>query len=300
MNNSVCINAYAKINLTLEILNRLPDGFHEIRSVMQQVELHDDIIIHQRQDRKIILHCDVPKIPLDGNNIVWKTVELVRQRSGVHHGVEIFIAKRIPVAGGLAGGSSDAATTIRGLNKLWELNLSQDQMTNLGEQLGMDVPYCLIGGTAFVSGKGQIIKPLPSLPEQQVVIANPGTSMSTHVAYKALDEIIDWSKHNQYIGTNTADLIKVIENGKTSEISKHLYNDFEKIIRPRIPMVSKIIETMLSCGAKVALLSGSGPSVYCLVSTQDHAKLVVAGLQEFTPFAVVTSTVTNQKQFLDE
>jgi 4-diphosphocytidyl-2-C-methyl-D-erythritol kinase len=257
---------------------------------MQQVELHDDIRICHRDDAKILLYCDKPGVPLDHNNLVWQAVELVREQASLSYGAEINIIKRIPIAGGLAGGSSDAAAAIKGLNKLWKLGLSLKQMMNIGERLGMDVPYCLVGGTALVSGKGQKVIPLPPLPKQIIVIANPGIRVSTAEAYKALDDVLNWSEQSDQ---HSNDLISALKYSERIDIHKYLYNDFQTTISHKLPIVPKIIETMFSLDAQAAILSGSGPSVYCIANTRNHAHKIAEALSSLATFVSISSTLAN-------
>lgn len=291
--DSICQKAYAKINLTLEVLNRLPDGYHEIKSVMQQVELHDEIWIRNRNDSKILLRCDKPEIPLNQKNLVWQVVELIRENNHLSYGVEIDIIKRIPVAGGLAGGSSNAAATIKALNRLWKLELSQEQMLSIGEILGMDIPYCLIGGTALATGKGQVITSLPPLPKTLIVVVNPGVRVSTRDAYTALDDFLNWNEQND---KHSNGLVNALKSGQTTSIYQYFYNDFQKPLEIKLPVVSKIVERMLSLGAYPALLSGSGPSVYCIVKTMDQADKIAVSLRDLVSFVAITSTFDGDKE----
>ena len=283
-----CQYAYAKINLTLEVISQLPDGYHEYVSVMQQVQLHDDILIQNRMDGDIVLISELPDVPLDHRNIVWQAVTLIQNQYSINYGAEIHIIKRIPVAAGLAGGSSDAAATLKGLNEIWDLRLSQDEMMKLGESLGMDVPFFLLGGTALATGKGQKVKPLSPLPELFVVIANPGVYMSTKVAYENLDQKLDWThRYSRF----TPLMLSALDSGQIDEIFKYLYNDFELIITQKVPEISLIKETMLAHGAQNAVLSGSGPSVFCMVTSIKQAEEIAHALQHMVPFHTITKTI---------
>jgi 4-diphosphocytidyl-2-C-methyl-D-erythritol kinase len=286
--SSVCKPAYAKINLSLEVLGRLPDGYHELLSVMQQVQLHDDLWIRHREVGQISITCDLPGVPLDSSNLVWRAAELLRNRYGLSYGAEFQIIKRIPVAGGLAGGSSDAAAALEGLNEIWKLDLNQDELLQLGKALGMDVPFCLLGGTALATEKGQRLAPLPPPPPWLVVLANPGVGVSTKEAFQSLDEIMDYSQPRTLI---TPQLASALEAGRSEEICQYFYNDFEAMILQRLPVIRRIKETMLACGALGALLSGSGPSVFCVVESLAQAEGIVEVLRNEVPFITITSTV---------
>ena len=286
-NHIVRQRAYAKINLTLEVLKSLPDGYHEVASVMKHVQLHDDIIIQHRVDGKIGVMCNVEEIPLDQRNLVWRAVEVVREQFGLNYGADVKIMKRIPVEGGLAGGSTDAAATLKGLNKLWNLRLSQDEMWQLGEKLGMDVPFCLLGGPALATGKGQIVTPLEPLPEHPVVIANPGKGVSTKLAYQKLDKILDWTEQRYRF---TPLFVSALRNNRMDEIYEYFNNDFEKTIIKEIPIITLVKKIMLAYGARVALLSGSGPSVYCMTNSQEQAHTIARVLRSVVPFVCVSQT----------
>lgn len=280
----IVLKAHAKINLTLEILRRLPTGYHEVTFVMQELDLHDDVWIHDRADNEIVLHCDAPDVPLDQSNLAWKAAMLLRKHTGVTRGASISIAKRIPIAGGMAGGSSNAAATLRGLNQLWQLGLSEADLITLGAEIGMDVPFSVLGGTALATGRGEIVESIPALPPFHVVVANPGVHVSTKEAYQSLD----WSRMPSICVTPA--MVSAVEQQDRPEIMRLLHNDFEISLLERLPKVRQIKEIMLEHGAPNAILSGSGPSFFCLLESQAQADAIVSALKPVVPFVVATRT----------
>jgi len=282
--SGVTIKAYAKINLTLEILGRLPSGYHEIVSVMQQLALYDEVSIQDRSDGLIEIYCDVPEIPLDERNLVWQAAELLRRKLGLSRGANISIVKRIPIAGGLAGGSSDAAATLRGLNILWDLGLKDEELIALGQEIGMDVPFSILGGIALATGRGERVQSLPSLPCLYVVVANPGIRVSTREAFESID-----SSHIPRSCQTTLMLAAILRRD-VEEVINCLYNDFELNIAERIPASLRLKEIMLANGASNAILSGSGSSVYCLLTSAEQAESIARALEHEVPFVIVTTT----------
>ncbi|OQY45303.1 MAG: 4-(cytidine 5'-diphospho)-2-C-methyl-D-erythritol kinase [Anaerolineaceae bacterium 4572_78] len=283
--NKLTLKSHAKINLTLEILGRLPSGYHQILSVMQELELHDLITLKARHDNFIKIVCDKPYVPSNRRNIAWKAANLLRQKTGIKHaGVTITIIKNIPVAGGLAGGSSNAAATLCGLNRLWRLGLSADELMAIGAEIGMDVPFFILGGTAIATERGEIVFPLAPLPKFYVVVANPGVGVSTKEAYQSLN-LADMLSDRI-----TPKFISALENGDRQAIMGLLHNDFEKSISRKLPIISEIKATMQEHGASNSMLSGSGSSVYCLMDSKTQAEIVCEGLQSKVPYVIVTAS----------
>ena len=183
----VTVEANAKINLTLDILGKRPDGFHEVAMVMQTIGLHDTLVM-EKTERDIELSINVPWLKADEKNLAWRAAELIRQEYGLEGGVRIELTKRIPVAAGLAGGSADAAAVLKGMNDLYGLQLDEKKLCELGARLGSDIPFCIMGGTMLATGRGEVLTRLSDMPETWVVLAKPRVSVSTAWAYQNYDE----------------------------------------------------------------------------------------------------------------
>ncbi|MBO6016223.1 MAG: 4-(cytidine 5'-diphospho)-2-C-methyl-D-erythritol kinase, partial [Lachnospiraceae bacterium] len=185
--NQLTRNAYGKINLGLDVLRRRPDGYHDVKMIMQTVDVYDTLMFTQRADEVITLTCDDTKLPCDENNLIYKAAKLILDHTQAKKGVDIHLQKRIPVAAGMAGGSTDAAATLCGLNELFGLGLDQETLLKLGVQIGADVPFCIMGGCALSEGIGEVLTPLPTPPSCELVIAKPDIDVSTKYVYEHLN-----------------------------------------------------------------------------------------------------------------
>ena len=256
------LKAYAKINLALEVLGKRPDGYHEVAMIMQSVSLHDTLIL-SLQESDITLICDRPELPCDHSNLAYRAAELLRREVGVARGVQIELTKRIPLAAGLAGGSTDAAAVLKGLNRLWGLALSPVELEQLAARLGSDVPFCLWGGTSLATGRGEMLTPLPDFTGHGVVLANPSLQVSTAWVY---------GNYRDAAGNRRRDISSLrhsIEQPDFSAVADTLFNDLETVTVPAYPQVAEIQEQLLQAGAAGVLMSGSGPTVFAL--TPDYA-----------------------------
>lgn len=276
--------APAKINLGLDALYKRDDGYHELQTIMASVDLADKLVFRDRADGEFSLTTDSGFLPVDERNLIYQVVELVRERLGINRGVEIEVRKRIPVAAGLAGGSSDAAATLRGLNRLWELNLSLSELAALGAEIGSDVPYCLLGNTSLVEGRGEIITPLPTIPQTWVVLVKPKLSVSSRKIFAALT--FDDLPH-----PDIAALEQAIRQGNYQEMVKHLGNSLERITITKHPVVQQVKDKMLKFGADAALMSGSGPTVFALCEHYSRAQRVYNGLRGFCEEVYLVRTI---------
>ncbi|KEO83135.1 4-(cytidine 5'-diphospho)-2-C-methyl-D-erythritol kinase [Tumebacillus flagellatus] len=268
--------AQAKINLTLDVLHKRPDGYHEVEMVMQTVDLSDHLQFQERADAEIVLTCTAPYIPLDQRNLVYQAAHLMRETYGIEKGIHIHIEKRIPVAAGLAGGSSDAAATLRGLNRLWKLGLSLDELAVLGAKIGSDVPFCIYGGTAIARGRGEQIERLPSVSPTWVVLVKPPIAVSTADVYGRLraDEI----EHHP----DTAGMVHALTTGDVKQISAGLGNVLENVTFAMYPEVERLKQQLLKFGAQGALMSGSGPTLFALVEREQKAVRICNALRGFS------------------
>ncbi len=253
--------------------------------MFQQVALHDDVTVGDAPDDTIRLTCDDPSLPTDTANLAWRAAELLRRRHGVRRGVSIHLRKRIPVGGGLAGGSADAAATLRCLDSLWQLGLTEGELLTLGAELGMDVPFCLLGGTALGTGRGEIVQPLPSLPVTPIVIAHPGVSVSTREAFASLSPSVMGG------GAATEALANAVRQGDVRAVAAGLYNVFEQGQALKLPAIARIKSLMLEAGAWNAALTGSGACVFAIAGSDAEAKQIAQAVRREFPIVFVTRTV---------
>jgi len=278
------VKAYAKINLTLEILRRLPSGYHEIKSVMQQTGLYDTVSINDAQ-AGITITCANRIVPRNARNSIWKAAALLKEQYAVDKGVKFRLTKRIPIGGGMGGGSADAAATLVGLNKFWQLGLSQTELFEISQEIGMDVAFCILSGTALATGRGEIVEPLPSSPRLHLVIVNPGVFVSTRAAYEGLkvDQLTFADK--------SAQMIDAIRRQDFDDIVASLHNDFESTVLDEYPVIAAAKRDLVEAGAEAALLSGSGASVFGIAKSAAQARAIAEALKPRYPFVFATHTV---------
>ncbi len=268
------MKAPAKINLSLDAINKRDDGFHEVEMIMTMVDLADRIDLTDTDDGLITVDVSEGFVPNDHRNLAYQAASLLRKHCQIKRGVSIYITKRIPVAAGLAGGSSDAAATLKGLNQLWNLGLSLDELAVMGAEIGSDVSFCVYGGTALATGRGEMIKAIPSPPPCWVILAKPPIGVSTAEVYKRL-------KVNEVEHANTSAMIKAIEEQSFSGICNNLHNVLESVTLDLYPEVKNIKEQMIRFGADGVLMSGSGPTVFGLVEHESRLHRVYNGLRGF-------------------
>ncbi|MEL7476201.1 MAG: 4-(cytidine 5'-diphospho)-2-C-methyl-D-erythritol kinase, partial [Cyanobacteria bacterium J06555_12] len=264
---SCVLNAPGKINLYLEITGDRPDGFHSVVMVLQSVELSDRVSL-TLQRGGITLSCDHPEVPTDSSNLACKAAALLKQRSGHDGGVDIIIEKRIPVGAGMAGGSTDAAAVLVGLNQLWNLGLTELELQELAAELGSDIPFCVRGGTMLAIGRGEQLSPLPDLQSVAVLLGKHcDLSVSTAWAYKNYTE--------QHAGQRgpISPLLSAIAHQDIDEIAKSLYNDLESVILPVHTKVNDLKTTIGAVEGSIGgMMSGSGPTVFGLFKSTDAAE----------------------------
>ena len=264
--NKIKINSYSKINLTLNILSRREDGYHEIETIIQSINLADQVIITKEKEG-IKIKCNHPEVPVNANSLAYRSAEKIINRYGIKKGVKIEIEKKIPLASGLAGGSANSATILIGINKLFSLNLSNEDLRGIGEELGMDVPFFIQNGTALAYQRGEKLIPLSSInPPLWMIILNPGFNISTNWAYNNLD--LDSIKREK---NNTKAMLKALKEGKSQEIAKNLFNSFESLIIKKYPEVGRIKNRLIEEGVLSALMSGSGPTVFGITQNKEEA-----------------------------
>ncbi|CAM5212524.1 4-diphosphocytidyl-2-C-methyl-D-erythritol kinase OS=Ureibacillus acetophenoni OX=614649 GN=ispE PE=3 SV=1 [Ureibacillus acetophenoni] len=268
------VKAPAKINLTLDVLYKRPDNYHEVEMIMTTVDLADRIGLEERKDSLIKISSSNSIVPDDERNLAYQAAKLLKDTYGIQKGVTITIDKEIPVAAGLAGGSSDAAATLRGLNQLWNLNLSLDTLAELGAKIGSDVSFCVYGGTALATGRGEKIQHIPAPPTCWVVLAKPKIGVSTAAVYGGLN--IDEVEH-----PNTKQMIQAIEESNYELMCKSLGNVLETVTFKLHPEVVMIKEQMKKFGVDGVLMSGSGPTVFGLIDSETRLSRIYNGLRGF-------------------
>ncbi|MGL4738460.1 MAG: 4-(cytidine 5'-diphospho)-2-C-methyl-D-erythritol kinase [Cellulosilyticaceae bacterium] len=268
--NSIVLKAKAKINLTLDAIGKRENGYHDLRMIMQTVNLHDTISIKKIKTPGIKMNTNLHWLPKDEKNIAYKAAQLFLEESGIKSGVYINVYKRIPVAAGLAGGSTDAAAVLVGMNKLFETAYSKKKLMEMGVKLGADVPFCIMRGTVLAEGIGEVLTPLPALPYTYVVLAKPNISVSTASVYGGLriDEI---EMHPQ-----TDDVVQAIKDQDMQFVINHMANVLEEVTIKMHPEIEKIKTDMLKFGAKGSMMSGSGPTVFGVFGDKEKALEAVA------------------------
>ncbi len=292
------ILANAKINLYLEIVGDRPDGFHELVMVMQSVALCDRITLTPLNTPNIRIECNHPQVPTDASNLAYKAVTLVQKtfphRTNQFGGVEINIDKKIPVGAGLAGGSSNAAATLLGLNMLWNLGLTRMELQDLGAQLGSDIPFCFVGGCAIATGRGEEVAAISNTPKLTAVLAKYSSlSVSTPWAYKtyrqqfqATYQPIDGrpSLEDRQARIRSSTMVKALRDLNPPTIGRHLHNDLEKVVLPAHPKVAQLKETMIAAaavqGGLGTMMSGSGPTVFTLCEMPEQAEAIAQTIRQ--------------------
>ncbi len=265
--NMIYETAPAKINLTLDTLFKRDDGFHEVEMIMTTIDLNDRLSFELRKDKKIIVDVEQSYVPSDNKNLAYKAAELMKKTYNLKQGITITIDKNIPVSAGLAGGSTDAAATIRGMNRLYNLNRPLKELCELGIQIGTDIPFCILGKTALCKGKGEIIKFLDKPPSAWVVVAKPNLGISSPDIFKKLDLKQPYTVH-----TEACEAALIAEDYDL--LCKSLSNRLEPVSGKMHTEILKIKANMLENGADGAVMSGSGPTVYGLTRKERQAKHV--------------------------
>ncbi len=266
--------AYAKINIGLDVLRRRSDGYHEVRMIMQTVDLCDDLFFEKTEQPGIVLRTDNDELPVNGDNLICKAAALLFRERGIKEGVKITLTKRIPIAAGMAGGSSDAAAAMRGLNELYDMGYSMRELQDFGVTLGADIPYCLVGGTMLSEGIGEILTPLPAPPECHLVVAKPDINVSTGFVYGNL-HADTLTEHPDIDG-----MIAALKTGSLQGITDRLGNVLETVTVKEYPVIEELKELLRSKGAANALMSGSGPTVFGIFVDREEAEKAASAIKE--------------------
>ena len=259
------IKAYAKVNLGLDVLRRRTDGYHEVKMIMQTIDLYDDLNIRKTKEQKISITANLKFLPVDENNLIYKAAKLFQETCGISEGIAVDLKKHIPVAAGMAGGSTDAAAVLYSMNELFQTGLTLSQLMELGVKIGADVPYCLMQGTALAEGIGEKLTEIPSMAECPVLVAKPGIHVSTAFVYGnlKLEDIVHPDIDAQIAAMRERDLKKTADC---------MGNVLETVTISKYPVVEEIKNCMKENGALNAMMSGSGPTVFGLFEDEKTAK----------------------------
>lgn len=283
---------YAKINLHLDITAKHSDGYHAVQTVMQTVSLCDEITLSPREDERISISCNRGDVPCDESNLAVRAANRYFETVGERVGLDIHIEKQIPMAAGMAGGSADAAAVLRALNHLFGDRLDEAALCAVGARLGADVPFCVMGGTAYAEGIGERLTPCAPMPDCHILVACGGEGVSTPWAFGLLDTRFSNFDGSSYTPRGAECLLGAMKNGDVSGMAARLYNVFEEPILAERPVAAKIREEMLGRGALGAMMSGSGPSVFGIFLDEGDAQKAKASLLEMGVFAEICRPVS--------
>lgn len=275
MKDRIQLKALAKINLGLDVLRRREDGYHEVKMIMQTISLHDDLEIRRIKTPEIQVKTNLYYLPTNENNLVYKAAKLLMDEFDIKEGVSIQLKKRIPVAAGMAGGSTDGAAVLWGMNQMYGLGLSRQELMERGVKLGADVPYCVQRGTALAEGIGERLSVLPSMPKCTILIAKPGISVSTKFVYENLHA--NDLKPEQH--PDVDHMIEAMKEKNLDLLCERMGNVLETVTIPTYPVIQEIKEHMMACGAAGAMMSGSGPTVFGIFHSPVQAKAAMKDLK---------------------
>lgn len=268
------LRAMAKINLGLDVIRKREDGYHEVRMIMQTIRMYDVLDIRKKQNPGISLSTNLPYVPSDERNLVYKAAKLLMDEFDIKEGLSMRLSKFIPVAAGMAGGSSDAAAAFVGVNRLFRLGLSQEELMERAVRIGADVPYCIMRGTALAEGIGEKLTPLSAMPEGYVLIGKPGINVSTKIAYENL-KLDAVEKRPDIDG-----MIQDIQNKDLYSMTEKMVNVFEPGLMEKYPVIREIRDFMEERGALKAMMSGSGPTVFGIFDSKEKMNAAAAALRK--------------------
>ena len=289
----IALPSFAKINLRLRVLGRRQDNYHELSTLFQTVTLHDRLRFGRRTDDQLLLSCDAEAVPADESNLVLRAAQLLRRRFNLDKGAAIHLEKRIPTGGGLGGGSSNAAVALLALARLWEVETSREELMEMGSLLGADVPFFLTGGTALGTGRGERIEPLEDVNSEHLLIVTPRARVSTAEAYKSLNAR----------ALTTADEAAILSVSRAvaqipGSLPEALHNDFEPVVFGLEPEVERAKEALINCGARGALLSGSGSSVFGLFDDEGAVGRAVRSLKPEPGWQIFPCATLPREEYL--
>ncbi len=273
--DKIQLKALAKINLGLDVLRKREDGYHEVKMIMQTISLYDELMLKKIKKPEIQLRTNLPYLPTNENNLAYQAAKLLMEEYQIPGGLLIQLEKKIPVAAGMAGGSSDAAAVLWGVNQMYHLGLSRKELMERGVRLGADVPYCILRGTALAEGIGEKLKTLPPMPKCYLLIAKPGISVSTKFVYENLHvNELEAKKH-----PDVDAMITALWQKDLALLSARMGNILELVTIPAHPVIDKIKQEMQKAGALGAMMSGSGPTVFGIFDTQPKARKAYRALR---------------------
>ena len=278
------IKAYGKVNISLDVVGKSEDGYHLLSMIMQNIDLYDEIEV-EKQECGIILECNKSYVPVDNRNLAYKAAEIFKERYDIVDGVKINIEKNIPVSAGLAGGSTDAAAVLKVMNKLFNVNATEEELMELGLKLGADIPYCIHGGTALCEGIGEIITPIKPFRDKIVVLVKPAFGVSTKEVYKNFN----LEKVKQH--PKTAEIINAIENDDLNFVASNMKNLLENVTLRKHKILIKIKEEMNACGAINSMMSGSGPTVFAFFDDMLKAQRCFEKMKKKYSDVFITRTI---------
>lgn len=267
------IKAYAKINLGLDVLGRLPDGYHEVKMIMQTVGIYDELTF-EKSDEGIMIVTDSGELPVNEDNLIYKAAKLLMQKYAIDTGIRVNLKKNIPIAAGMAGGSTDAAATLKGVNELFGLGCTEEELKEVGVKIGADVPYCVMGGTALAEGIGEKLTALRNAPQCVLLVAKPGINVSTKYVYEHLDAL------DSYVHPDIDGMVNAISSGDLDGIVRRLGNVLEEVTIPAYPVINDIKKTMLDSNALGSMMSGSGPTVFGIYNERKDAESAYGKIRE--------------------
>lgn len=277
MQDYLKLKSLAKINLGLDVLGRRENGYHDVRMVMQTIYLYDNVILKKTEDAGIQLKTNLQYLPTDDRNVAYKAAKLLMEEFRLEGGMEITLEKRIPVAAGLAGGSSNAAAVLVGMNRMFDLRLSEQELMERGVKLGADVPYCIMRGTVLAEGIGEILSPLPPMPKCFIVVAKPNISVSTKTVYEKLDAH-EIKEHPDIDGVMAG-----LEAGDLKKVAGSMGNVLERVTIEDYPIIEEIKHRMKAQGALGAMMSGSGPTVFGIFDDKIVAEQAQQEIKKLLP-----------------
>lgn len=272
--DKISVKALAKINLGLDVIRKRPDGYHEVRMIMQTVHLYDQLTIQKTKEPEISIQSNLSFLPMDESNLAYQAAKLLKDECGIREGVAISLKKHIPIAAGMAGGSTDAAAVLYGMNELFGLGFKRQKLMELGVGIGADVPYCLMRGTALAEGIGEKLKSLPPMPKCPVLIAKPNIGVSTKFVYENL------KLDGHVVHPDISAQIAAIRQGDLKAVAGLMGNILESVTVPQYPVIDEIKRRMTDNGALSSMMSGSGPSVFGLFDDENAAKAAYDAMRE--------------------
>lgn len=290
--DKINVKALAKINLGLDVVRKREDGYHEVRMIMQTIHLYDQLLITKKKEHGISITANLDFLPTDESNLIYKAAKLLQDNYEMKEGVSVKLQKYIPIAAGMAGGSTDAAAVLYGMNELFHLGIKRQKLMELGVQIGADVPYCLMRGTALAEGIGEKLKSLPPVPKCPVLIAKPGIGVSTKYVYENL-KLDEHTKHPDIYAQ-----VAAIRKHDLKGITAHMGNLLETVTIPKYPVIDEIKRCMMESGALASMMSGSGPTVFGLFEDEHTAQNAYSQIKQsnLAKQVYLTSIYNNRRQ----